>query len=514
VNEKSNVITETAALASQESARLALFVSSITDYAIYMLSREGNVVSWNAGAQRFKGYTAEEIVGNHFSRFYTEEDKASGVPERAIRQATDDGRFEAEGWRVRKDGSRFWAHVIIDSVRDPRGDLIGFAKITRDITEKKNAQLELEKARDALFQAQKMEALGKVTGGIAHDFNNLLSVVTNGLALLRQNATRDGDIRLIDTMEKAAARGGSLIQQLLAFARQQPLQKEHKNLSRLIAPFEAVLRRAGRSATKLDFDLSPDLPSALIDVAQVETGLLNLVVNAFDATGPGGAIHVSTAAVNLQKGQVKALPEGQYVTLTVKDDGHGMSSQTLERAIEPFFTTKETGKGTGLGLSQVYGIAQQSGGDLTIESKEGAGTTITMYFPASAQQEQAAEDADIETVLVVDDQPEVLDMTVELFRNLGFEVLSASSGLHALDVLRRTPSVSLLFSDVVMNDMTGVTLAKEATALNPALKVILISGYAGLGASVPANGLLEGFHFLPKPYRVNDVVRKLRALGR
>lgn len=498
-------------LATEQQFRL--LVQGVTDYAIYMLSPEGLVTNWNAGARNIKGYADDEVLGTSFSRFYTDEDRAQGLPQKALQSAAEQGRFEAEGWRLRKDGSRFWAHVVIDAIRNDMGELVGFAKVTRDVTERKAAQAELEKAREALFHAQKMEAIGKVTGGIAHDFNNLLSVVTNGLALLRQGATRDSDVRLIDTMEKAAQRGGTLIQQLLAFARQQPLQKEHKNLSKLIASFEAVLRRAGRAKTRLEFELAPQLPNVLIDAAQVETGLLNLVVNAFDATEPGGRIVVSTQLVDLAEGQVKKLTAGRYVAMSVADDGQGMSPQTLERAIEPFFTTKDVGKGTGLGLSQVYGIAQQSGGDLVIESKEGGGTTITVYFPASTEHEEAAEAQDVETVLLVDDQPEVLDITVELFRSLGFDVLSASSALHALDVLKRNPGIRLLVSDVVMQDMTGIELAKQAVTLHPQLKVLLASGYAGLGAAVPSNGMLEGFHFLAKPYRINDIVRKLRILG-
>ncbi|HIV72252.1 MAG TPA: PAS domain S-box protein [Candidatus Aquabacterium excrementipullorum] len=504
-----------AELALHESEqRFRLLVEGVTDYAIYMLSPEGLITNWNAGAKNIKGYEAHEVIGTSFSRFYSAEDQQEGKPQAALQAAKAHGRFESEGWRFRKDGSRFFAHVVIDAIKNDMGELVGFAKITRDITERKAAQAELEKAREALYQAQKMEAMGKVTGGIAHDFNNLLSVVTNGLVLLRRNASRDTDIRLIDTMERAAQRGGTLIQQLLAFARQQPLQKEHQNLTRLIDSFEAVLRRAGRSTTKLDFELAPDLPSVLIDVAQVETGLLNLVVNAYDATPPHGRIVVTTKLVELRDKQVQKLPAGRYVTLSVRDDGHGMPADVATKAIEPFFTTKEVGKGTGLGLSQVYGIAQQSGGDLVIQSKEGEGTTITLYFPASELDSASdTEQADIETVLIVDDQVEVLEMTAELFRSLGFDVLSATSGQHALNILQRSPHVSLLFSDVVMNDMNGIELAKRASAAYPALRVILSSGYAGHGTAVPTHGKLEGFHFLAKPYRVNEVVRKLRAIG-
>ncbi|MGC4060191.1 MAG: PAS domain S-box protein [Aquabacterium sp.] len=498
----------------ESERRFRILVQGVTDYAIYMISPTGEITNWNAGARRIKGFEQDEVVGSNFARFYTPEDRVSGLPQRALARATREGRFEAEGWRVRKDGSRFWAHVVIDSIRNDQGDLVGFAKITRDITERRTAQSELEKARETLYQAQKMEAIGKVTGGVAHDFNNLLNVVNNGLALLRRTSTAPHDIRLIDTMDKALKRGATLIQQLLAFARQQPLIKEHKNLNRVIQSFETVLQRAGRSGTSFELDLAVELPAVEIDTAQVETGLLNLVVNAYDAvTTPGGRIIVSTQSVALAADQVKKLPAGQYVALSVADNGHGMPRQVIEHATDPFFTTKEVGKGTGLGLSQVYGMVQQSGGDLTIHSQEGLGTTITLYFPVSHAQADDLVEADLEAVLVVDDQAEVLEVTEEVFRSLGFEVFAASSGEQALEVLKRTPRISLLFTDVVMSGMSGVDLAKEAVKISPDLKVILASGYAASAGATPAGGKLEGFHFLNKPYSVNDVVRKLRVIA-
>jgi PAS domain S-box-containing protein len=498
----------------ESERRFRLLVQGVTDYAIYMISPTGEITNWNAGARRIKGFEQDEVVGSNFARFYTPEDQAAGLPRKALANAARDGQFEAEGWRVRKDGSRFWAHVVIDAIRNDQGELVGFAKITRDITERRTAQSELEKARETLYQAQKMEAIGKVTGGVAHDFNNLLNVVNNGLALLRRTSTAPHDIRLIDTMDKALKRGATLIQQLLAFARQQPLIKEHKNLNRVIQSFETVLQRAGRSGTSFELNLADELPAIEIDTAQVETGLLNLVVNAYDAVStPGGRIIVSTKSVELADSQVKKLPAGRYVLLSVADNGHGMARQVMERATDPFFTTKDVGKGTGLGLSQVYGMVQQSGGDMTIQSEEGLGTTITLYFPVSQAQAEDLVEAELEAVLVVDDQDEVLEVTKAVFGSLGFEVFSARSGEEALDVLRHTPRISLLFTDVVMNGMSGVELARQAVKVAPNLKVILASGYAASTGASPAGGKLEGFHFLNKPYSVNDVVRKLRVIA-
>jgi CheY-like chemotaxis protein len=251
----------------------------------------------------------------------------------------------------------------------------------------------------------------------------------------------------------------------------------------------------------------------MIDAAQLETGLLNLVVNARDATPDGGSITIATRRVDLQSTQVGELPAGSYVAISVRDSGCGMSQDVIGRAVEPFFTTKEVGKGTGLGLSQVYGMARQSGGELAIASTQGQGTTITLYFPAvdgDAAEAPAGDAAD--KVLIVDDQPDVLEVTCELFRSLGFEVLAANSGEDAIDVLKRTPGIHLMLSDVVMPGMNGVQLGRRARELVPGIKVILASGFANPAVAAKEDSL-QGFEFLPKPYRVGDVVKRLRTLG-
>ncbi|MCE3270287.1 MAG: hybrid sensor histidine kinase/response regulator [Ramlibacter sp.] len=495
-----------------ELDQLRLFISSVTDYAIYMLSPEGKVASWNAGAERFKGYRADEIIGQHFSRFYSPEDQADGLPSRALRTARDTGKFEAEGWRVRKDGTRFWAHVVIDPIHDDDDRLVGFAKITRDITERKNAAAALEETREALFQAQKMEALGQLTGGIAHDFNNLLNVVTNGISMLRERVGEPADVRMLDAIDQAASRGALLTQQLLSFARQQPLKEEPRDANRVINSFEVVLRRASRSAIAFEVKPAARLPQVLLDAAQFETALLNLVANARDATPDGGRIVLSTQCVELAQKR-RGLHPGRYVVVAVQDTGQGMSPDVACRAVEPFFTTKELGKGTGLGLSQVYGLVQQSGGDLDIVSHPGQGTTMSMYFPAlDVLHDEGPEPDAAEKVLVVDDQPDVLEITSELFRTLGFDVLSADSGEHALEMLERTPDLRLMLSDVVMPGMSGIQLARKAKVLSPALKVILSSGYANPAVDKDP-GCLDGFNFLPKPYRMADLVKMLRSIG-
>jgi PAS domain S-box-containing protein len=497
-----------------EAERFRQFILGVTDYAIYMLSPEGVVVTWNAGAQRFKGYHPDEIIGQHFSMFYTPEDRERGRPAYALEVARTVGKFEDEGWRMRKDGSSFWASVVIDPIVDVDGVLLGFAKITRDITERRDASEQLERAREALFQSQKLEALGKLTGGIAHDFNNLLNVVINGLELLKM--TKDPAVvnKSIDTMTRAAQRGAALTQQLLSFARQQPLRQEAHDIARIIRSFEAVLRRALSDDMDFQLHLAPGLPLAMIDPTQFEAALLNLIVNARDAMADGGTLLLDVGVVMLGEQQVDRLPAGAYVRVLVRDNGEGMSAETRMRAVEPFFTTKGVGKGTGLGLSQVYGLAQQCQGALTLDSTLGQGTTVALYFPAlkpQADAPAAAAVASAEKVLLVDDQPDVLETAIALFGHLGYEVLSANNAEQALETLRLNPDIAILFSDVVMSGMSGVDLAKIVRQEAPQVKIVLASGYVAtaLQGTTPE---IDNFELIAKPYRLSDLIKILRSL--
>ncbi|HEY1230832.1 MAG TPA: PAS domain S-box protein, partial [Ramlibacter sp.] len=449
-------ITEKKAAAEalrQSEERFRLLVQGVTDYAIYMLDAQGQITNWNSGAHRIKGYADTEVVGTHFSRFYTEEDRAEGLPARALDLAAREGRFENEGWRVRKDGSRFWAHVVIDPIRNAMGELVGFAKITRDNTERKAAAEQLEKAREALFQAQKLEAIGKLTGGVAHDFNNLLNVVGNGLAILQRRLHDPGDKRLLATMDHAVRRGATLTQQLLTFARKQPMKHETRDINRVIAGFEPVLRRAGRSGLDFEVLLAERLPAARIDVAQFETGLLNLLVNARDATPDGGRISITTQLRELREREVGMLPAGRYVAVSVQDTGEGMPPEVQARAVEPFFTTKAPGKGTGLGLSQVYGFAQQSGGQVTVASQLGAGTGFTLFLPRADRAPAAQADEEpiglsrSGRILLVEDNPEVAEVAARMLEELGHDVLGASSGVAGLRALQQEGPFDLVLSD-------------------------------------------------------------------
>ena len=495
----------------ESEQRFRLLVQGVTDYAIYMLSPEGVVTNWNVGAERIKGYSYNEIVGQHFSRFYTDEDRLAGVPVRALGTAAEAGRYESEGWRVRKDGTRFWAHVVVDAVRDEEGELLGFAKITRDLTEKKQAAEALEKAQAALFQAQKMESIGQLTGGIAHDFNNLLSVLASGLEVLSMHRQHSSDAKTLDSMRRAIDRGATLTQQLLAFARQQPLQPETRNVNRLITGFESVLRRAGNSSILFAERLDPMVRNTVIDAARFESALLNLVVNARDAMPEGGRIEIATANATLADDEVDGLPAGEYVRLAVTDTGTGMDPETVARAFEPFYTTKEVGKGTGLGLSQVYGFIKQSGGEIVIRSKQGEGTTIAIYLPAVATVDRDYRTADTETVLNVEDEPDLLDVASSLFMSMGYDVMTATSGQEAMNVLA-SRDVDILFTDIVMPDgINGIDLATFTREHYPHIKVMLASGYPQPALKLD-RGKLGEFAFVAKPYRLSDLARSLRSV--
>jgi len=415
---------------------------------------------------------------------------------------------------------------VVDAIRDSEGRLVGFAKVTRDLTEKKQTEEALEQTRAALVQSEKMQAIGQLTGGVAHDFNNLLTVIANALDLL---ANPGGDEaqrrRIIDSAQRATDRGGKLTQQLLAFSRRQPLRPEIHDINRLIGEFEAILRRACPEPCEFVMAMSVEPLAANIDAPQFETALLNLIVNARDAMPKGGTLRITTGLHSIDAARASVMSDvtpGNYVAVTVADTGEGMSPEVLERAFEPFFTTKEVGKGSGLGLSQVYGFVAQSGGHVAIDSKPGAGTALTLYLPAATplpaaarnSATDAAENEPIGRILVVEDDPEVLEVAIETLRRIGYEVLTAADASAALAVLRREAEIDILFSDIVMpRGMNGVELARTALRLRPQLRVLLASGYPRPARSSEIGGGSElEFAFLGKPYRGAELAEALRAL--
>jgi PAS domain S-box-containing protein len=493
---------------SEEQFRL--LIHSVTDYAIYMLSPEGIITNWNAGAARIKGYTPQEIIGQHFSKFYDPEDVAAGLPQVGLETARREGRFEKEGWRYRKDGSKFWANVVIDAIRTPDGELIGYAKITRDMTERKQAQEQLERAREAMAQSQKMDAIGQLTGGVAHDFNNLLMAVLGSLELIRKRLPEDAKLKLLlNNAFEGARRGVSLTQRMLSFARRQELSLTAVDVKALVSGMSHILDRSLGPLMTIETDIPEGLPSIKADINQLETALLNLTVNARDAMPHGGTIKLSArlAATPPMMG-TKAL-NGECVVLSVSDTGEGMDSDTLSRAREPFFTTKGIGKGTGLGLSMVHGMTEQLGGRLRIESLKGKGTSVELWIPLfqgeilpvpAAEVTIAASDNKSLVIVVVDDDQLVLTNTKAMLEDFGHTVIDAISGPAALEVIRKTSHVDLVITDQAMPQMTGMQLAAAIRVDWPTLPILLVSGYAEL----PSKTAFE-VPKLAKPFSLDDL---------
>ena len=499
-----------------------LLVNGVSDYAIYMLDPEGRVTNWNFGAERIKGYSRDEIVGEHFSRFFSPEDRERGEPQRGLATALRDGRFETEGWRIRKDGSRFWASVVVDRVDDEAGRVIGFAKITRDVTERKEAQEALAKANEALAQSQKMEAIGQLTGGIAHDFNNLLTAVIGSLEMARKRVGIDPPAvqSLIDNALEGARRGASLTQRMLAFARRQDLAPRTVDLAELVAGITAFLERSIGPEVRIETRFPAGLAPAHIDPNQLETALLNLMVNARDAMDGSGVVVIEADEAGIDTARPGGLAAGRYVRLAVIDSGEGMDPETAKRAAEPFFTTKGVGKGTGLGLSMVHGLVSQSGGGLQIHSRKGEGTRVELWLPvataalapapAPARAPDApaapAEDRPL-AILAVDDDGLVLMNTVAMLEDMGHRVFEATSGMEALDILRSEADVELVITDHAMPRMTGSQLAEAIRGEWPGLPIILATGYAEL----PPGGD-NSLPKLSKPFGEYELAKAITAI--
>ncbi|MBS0479185.1 MAG: PAS domain S-box protein [Proteobacteria bacterium] len=506
--------------ASEE--RFRMLVQSVTDYAIYLLDPTGRVSSWNAGAERFKGYTADEIMGQHFSRFYTDEDRAKEIPRIALETAAAEGRFETEGWRVRKDGSRFWASVIIDPIRGDDNELIGFAKVTRDLTEKRAIE-------EQLRQSQKMEAVGQLTGGLAHDFNNLLTGIGGSLEMMQVRLAqgRAADIdRYILAAQGAVKRAASLTHRLLAFSRRQTLDPRPTNVNQLLNGLEDLIRRTVGPSVRVEVVGASGLWSTLVDANQLENAILNLCINARDAMPDGGALTIETANKWLDERAARQhdLPAGQYVSVCVTDTGTGMTPDVIAKAFDPFFTTKPLGHGTGLGLSMIYGFARQSGGHVRIYSEAGQGTTMCIYLPRHAAEEVPDEDVappappdlvgEGEVVLLIDDDPTIRMLVTEVLTDAGYAVVEAPDGPTGLRLLELNARIDLLITDVGLpGGLNGRQVADAARGSRSDLKVLFITGYAE-NAVVGGGQLEKGMFLLSKPFQtealaayVSDILR-------
>jgi PAS domain S-box-containing protein len=522
-------LVRTHALAQAANQRFQLLVQGVTDYAIFLLDPQGNITNWNSGAVRIKGYTEDEIVGRHFSQFYTAEDQAKEVPHRALATAASEGRYEAEGWRVRKDGSRFWASVVLDRISDAKGDVVGFAKITRDITERREGQQRLEAAREQLYQSQKMDAVGQLTGGVAHDFNNLLTIIIGNLDGAKRAieagtaGTQERIARAVDQALTGAHRAARLTAHLLAFSRRQPLEPTVLDVNKLLRHLSTFLKPSLGERVQLEVVGAGGVWQVEADETQLETAILNLTLNARDAMPEGGKLTIEASNTFLDEIYCSRNAEvrpGQYVEISVTDNGVGMTGDVAGRAFEPFFTTKDTGQGTGLGLSQVYGFVKQINGHVKIYSEPGHGTTVKIYLPRvkGAASAEVTELQDVrmpaapggESILVVEDDDDVRAFIAETLRELNYIVFRATDAPSALKFLA-SERVDLMLTDVVLPGRNGRDLADEATAKRPGLRVLFMTGYSR-NAIVHNGRLDQGVNMIQKPFTQTALAAKIRSL--
>ncbi|MET0185039.1 MAG: histidine kinase famiy protein [Achromobacter sp.] len=524
---RDDVAAHHAALADMSAHRDGVFFAAVEKTRMPMTivdARQADypIIFSNDAFLEMTGYSEQEVLGRNCRFLQGPETDRRSV--QVIRAALAENREMAiEILNYRKDGSTFWNALFISPVYAPSGELIYFFASQLDVSRRRDAE-------DALRQAQKMEALGQLTGGIAHDFNNLLQVMVGHLDLMemslkgtRKPFTPERTQQTIDSVKQAVSRASTLTQQLLAFSRKQRLDGRTVNLNSVLEKMSDLMRRTVGLEVDLAVTLESDLPNAKLDPTQIEVALLNVLANSRDALNgrDGRRVQIATATCVIDDASdgINDLRQGRYVRLSIVDNGSGIDPDIIGRVLDPFFTTKEEGQGTGLGLSMVYGFAKQSGGTVTVASEPGLGTTITLYFPvaegaieAAAAAPRAIDQPGAETVLVVDDRPEVADLAQAMLEEAGYTVHVSYSPSDALAKMAALGGVDLLFSDVIMpGNMNGVMLAREAIKRHPETKVLLTTGYADESIErTDAAG--DRFDVLHKPYRQTDLARRVRIV--
>jgi len=478
-----------------DSARrhFQILIEGVVDYAIFVLDIAGRVASWNSAAQRILGYSTDEIIGKHFGIFYRPDERRAGEPNRALEMAIHHGKYDVEGWRIRKNGTPVFVTGSVTVIRNNNENLIGFANIIRDTTERRDAHEKLVEAREQLAMAQKMEAIGKLTGGIAHDFNNLLMIIGGNAQIFKRLL----DPKLpsaIEAIQTAAKHGESLTRQLLTFSRRQHLSPTVLDVIHCIRDLRPMIQSSLRGNIVYNEKIGKDVLPVKVDQAELELSIVNIAVNARDAMPNGGTFTISVGHAPATEELDVDKREGAFVAIAFSDSGTGIPPNLLSKIFDPFFTTKEVGKGSGLGLSQVYGFAHQAGGTVKAESTVGQGTTITVYLPLSSKQELATKEVSAKdkahvqrpTVLVVDDSAEVAQVTSSLFEHLGFKTVYRDSADGALKLLEGGTKFDLVFSDIVMpGAIDGVGLAREIRTRYSDLPVILTTGYSDAAQAAP-----------------------------
>ncbi|HEY3053631.1 MAG TPA: response regulator [Thermoanaerobaculia bacterium] len=496
----------------QSEERFRLLVDAVQDYAIILIDKTGRIVSWNSGAERMTGYTAEEAIGKSISMYYAAEDRDAVEHElAAVRQS---GHMELEGWRVRKDGSRFWAQTSRTPVVDRSGEIRGFAAVIRDVTEHRALEAQL-------LQAEKLNSLGKLAGGIAHDFNNMLMVIFSRVDVLsRLLGTLEPHHRYLEDIRAAAAKSRDLTQQLLAAARRQVLHPQVTDVNEVVRSTMQLLTHSLGEDVKVRTELQKSLWNIYADPGKLHQVLLNLAINAREAMPEGGILIVETRNFRADASFVRQHPqlrEGEHVSLIVSDNGHGIPAEIRDRIYDPFFSSKPGG--TGLGLAVVRGIVEQTGGQIWLYSEVGQGTTFKIFFPryqapreepAAIAEPELPPDRGSETILLVEDEQLLRSIIRETLEAHGYRVLEARDATEAIALSREyRERIHLLLTDVIMPGMNGPSMAERIGSERKEMRVIYMSGYTD--NVVVDRGVLEsGVRFLEKPATTNVLLRTVR----
>ena len=536
----------------QNEERFRLVVESLQDYAVFMTDPEGRVSSWNLGAERILGWNQQEVISQRFGSFYTPEDQERGLPVLALSESVSEGRFEDEGWRVRKDGSRFWANMVVTALLDDNGKLVGFSAVIRDLTNRKRAEEELqilnaklkdrvaeqtaelvraigqrEELQDQLLQAQKMESIGTLAGGVAHDFNNLLNLILGYASAIERDAGNPAKLsESIDVIKDTVKRGASLVQQLLSMVRKTDIVFEQVEVNILLEKLQPLLHETFPKTIDISLELAAGLPPVMADANQLNQVMLNLCVNARDAMPGGGKLILATGKVTGMelRGRFQDALENEYLSISVTDTGVGIDEATRSRIFEPFFSTKEPGQGTGLGLSVVYGIISNHTGFVNVASEPGRGSTFRVYLPIAknktvpvgltlTQQLDGNEVPQIsvrgQTILFAEDEARQLRLMQNFLQSEGYRVLGARDGTEAVELYsRHKHEIAAVVLDIGLPKLNGwevfLRMKKEAAEV----KVLFATGYISpeIEAGI-AKGELSGL--IMKPYQLDDVLAKI-----